>query len=288
MKFSGGALSSAALLLSIFISSVSAAVCPRNGTTTTNSTSISLFQTALVIATDPTAGSEATDFLNGYGQPFYFLQFNQNGTVLPTLETIDASGNSVGNYGLIIIIGLVTYNYGGTIGWASAITADQWTALYAYQLKYGVRMVHLDGFPGSFNGTTVAPGPGGCCSTEDQQVSLLDASFVPTAGLKVADLSTNGLWHYPAIITDPTTTTEFLQFGANTEYPSVTVAGVLQNFGGREQMVFFLTGGSWSLTTNYLAHVWFHWGYRGLYNGYRRVAMAMQSLFHSRLSTDCS
>jgi hypothetical protein len=187
------------------------------------------------------------------------------------------NGVNVGNYGLIIVIGLVVYDYGGTTGWVSAITSNQWDTLYAYQTKYGVRMVHLDGFPGSFNGTTVAPGPGGCCSTEDQTVRLLDPTLVPTAGLLSSPLSTNGLWHYPAIITDSTTTTSFLEFGANLEYNGPTVAGVIQNFGGRQQMVFFLDGGSWSLTTNYLSHIWFHWGYRGLYNGFRRVAMHQQS-----------
>jgi hypothetical protein len=275
MKFAGGLLSSAFLLLNLLISNVSAAgtLCAR----TSNGTL--LYQTALVIATDAAAGLEATAFLQGYGQPFYFLPFAQNGTSLPVLETTDSSGNSIGNYGLIIIVGLVTYDYGGTTGWASAITPAQWDTLYAYQLKYGVRMIHLDGFPGSFNGTTVAPGPSGCCTTGEQTVSLINSSFVPTAGLKVAALSTVGLWHYPATITNATTTTSFLEFGTNANFPTTTVAGVIQNFAGREQMVFFLDGGSWSLTSNYLGHVWFHWGYRGLYNGFRRVALAMQSLF---------
>jgi hypothetical protein len=197
------------------------------------------------------------------------------------LEAV-VSGKNIGNYGLIIIIGLVTYDYGGTIGWASAITTAQWNTLYAYQLKYGVRMVHLDGFPGSFNGTAIATnGPNGCCDYGEQYVALNNASFIPTSGLKVANLSTVGLWHYPAIITDATSTSSFLTFAANANYTTSNVAGVIQNFAGREQMVFFVEGASWSLTSNYMGHVWFHWGYRGLYNGFRRVAMHMQSRSHS-------
>jgi hypothetical protein len=139
-------------------------------------------------------------------------------------------------------------------------------------------MVHLDGSPYSFPGVTIAPGPGGCCTLpEEQNVYLLDTSFIPTAGLRITNLSTDGLWHYPATITDNTTTTEFLQFGTNTDYPTETVAGVLQDFAGRQQMVFFLTGGSWSQTTMYLSHVWFQWGYRGLISGFRRVGLNMQS-----------
>ena len=138
-----------------------------------------------------------------------------NGTSLPVMEAT-TGGKSIGNYGLIVIIGLVTYDYGGTIGWASAITAAQWNTLYAYQLKYGVRMVHLDGYPGSFNGTTIAAnGPNGCCTSEEQSVSLTSTTFIPTAGLKVSNLSSIGLWHYPATITDPTTTTSFLTFAAS-------------------------------------------------------------------------
>jgi hypothetical protein len=273
MKVVGGALSGVILLFSIFFTTVSGAACPI-----TSVLPFSLYQTALVIATDAGAADQVMHILNGYGQPAYFLQFAKNGTNLPALETIQANGMSVGNYGLIIIVGLVTYDFGGTTGWASAITTAQWDALYAYQLKYGVRMVHMDGFPGSFPGTTVAPGPSGCCSTEDQTVYISNTSFIPTAGLHTKELSTNGLWHYPAIITNATSTTPFLYFGSNTEFPTVTIAGVLQNNGGREQMVFFLDGGSWSLTTNYLGHAWFHWGYRGMYNGFRRVALHMQSL----------
>jgi hypothetical protein len=231
----------------------------------------------LVIASSEGAADEALSILKGYGQPWELLVVPQAGVALPTLETVDATGNT-GNYGLFVIVGLVAYDYGTTIGWASALTAAQFTTLYDYQTKYAVRMVHLDGSPFSFPGVTIAPGPGGCCSApETQTVSLLDASFIPSAGLKVADLSTDGLWHYPAIITDATTTTEFLQFGTNTDYPTSTVAGVLQNFAGREQMVFFLTGGSWSQTTMYLSHVWFQWGYRGMISGFRRVGLNMQS-----------
>lgn len=183
----------------------------------------------------------------------------QNGTDLPPLETI-AGSNSAGNFGLIIIIGLASYDYGGSIGWESLITSAQWTALYSYQLKYGVRMVHLDGYPGNFVGTALAPGPGGCCSTDEQEVYLLEGSLSPNVG-QIANYSTLGLWHYPAIITDFSTTIAFLAFGTNPEYSSPTVAGVIQDFGGREQMVFFLAGGSWSSTTNYLGAVWFNWGY---------------------------
>lgn len=237
-----------------------------------------VYQTALVLAVNSAGAAEAVSILQGYGQPLEFLAVAQNGTALPPLETINSDGTSVGNYGLIVIISNCVYNYGGTIGWASSITSDQFNAIYAYQAKYHVRAVYLDSFPGWFQDVTAAAGSGGCCASEEQYVHLTNTSFIPTAGLRTADLSTVGLWHYPATINNTNTTTAFLEFAPNTEYPTTTVAGVVQTISGREQMIFFLDGGTWSLTTNYLCHIWFHWGYRGIYTGFRRVAMHQHGL----------
>ena len=102
-----------------------------------NATSLrkrSLDETALVIASSTSAADEAVSILNAHDQPSQLLIMAANGTDLPPLETISGS-NSVGNFGLIIIIGLATYDYGGTIGWASPITSAQWTDLYSYQSK---------------------------------------------------------------------------------------------------------------------------------------------------------
>lgn len=259
-------------------STISTSQTSSPSATSTPSVPVGLYQTALVIATDSSSAAEAVSILQGYGQPVEFLAMPQNVTALPSLETLNSDGTSVGNYGLIIIMSLCVYNYGGTTGWASAITAQQFNAIYAYQAKYNVRTIYLDSFPGWFSGVALATGPDGCCASDEQYVYMLNSSLVPTAGLRVANMSTIGLWHYPATITNSTTTSAFLEFAANTEYASPSVAGVIQTISGREQMIFFLDGGTWSLTTNYLSHIWFHWGYRGLYNGYRRVAMHQQSL----------
>jgi hypothetical protein len=255
------------VFLSLFVSFISAAN--------------TLYQSALILCTT-TAGDadQALGVLQGYGVPITVKTIPQTGAALPALETITGA-NSAGNYGLIIVVGLVTYDMGGTTGWASAITAAQWTTLYNYQTKYGVRMIHLDAFPGTQFGTVLAPGPGGCCNTGEQTVTLTDTTFIPTAGLKSSPLSTVGLWHYPATVSDATNgTVSFLQFGTSAQYPATSVAGVRQKIangaGFREQMAIFVEGGSWSLTTNYLAHIWFHLGYRGRYNGYRRVSLNTQ------------
>lgn len=60
-------------------------------------------------------------------------------------------------------------------------------------------------------------------------------------------------------------------------YTDATVAGVINKFDtGREQMVFFLAVGEWSTTSTYLGHAWVNWGYRGTYQGYRRIYLGTQ------------
>jgi len=228
-------------------------------------TTVSISPTALVIATDADAAAEPIFTLNQYNQTYQLLAIPQNGTDLPALTSTNGANVTVANYGLIIIVSLVSYDYGGTTGWQSAITTDQWEALYSYQSLYGIYMIHLDGYPDNFLGTTTAPnGPIGCCSSDEQLVSVVDTSLLTLAGLSPANLSTLGLWHYPAAITDATTTTAFIDFAPNAEYNTTTVAGVLQNLGGRQQMVLFLPGASWSSTTAYLGSIWYSWGYQGL------------------------
>lgn len=87
----------------------------------------------------------------------------------------------------------------------------------------------------------------------------------------------SGLWHYPASITDPATTTSFLQFEPNEQFSTASVGGVINKFAdGREQMAFFTSFGTWSQTSTFLSHIWIHWGLRGMYSGFRRVKLSTQ------------
>lgn len=137
--------------------------------------------TVLVIAADATTAFEATEPLNGYGIPTYTLLVPQAGVALPTLSTNTSTG-STGNYGAIVIIGQVSYNY-NTTGYQSALTTDQWNALYAYQLTFGVRMVQLNVYPGPAFGATAL---GGCCDTNvEQLVYVSDSTAFKQAGMIV-------------------------------------------------------------------------------------------------------
>ncbi|KAG9617597.1 hypothetical protein KCV04_g15205, partial [Aureobasidium melanogenum] len=92
--------------------------------------------TILVFARDQASSYSATSGLNGYGIPFQLQLVPQAGITLPTLN----SSANQGNYGGIIILSEVSYDYGNN-SWASALTAAQFTTLYAYQESFGVRMV---------------------------------------------------------------------------------------------------------------------------------------------------
>jgi hypothetical protein len=233
----------------------------------------SLKSTVLIFARDTASAYSAYSGLNGYGIPYQVVVVPQAGITLPALT----SSATAGNYGAIIILSEVSYDYGGTIGFASALTAAQFTTLYKYQVDFGVRMVRLDVFPTADFGTTAL---GGCCNTGvEQLVYISNAATFPTAGLKTgvaAGVSTNGLWHYPASITNASIATEFAQFAPAAGYATST-AGVINNISGRQQMVFFTSWATdWAAGSNFLQHSYIHWATRGLYTGYRRLNLNTQ------------
>lgn len=130
--------------------------------------------TALVIGADDSTLNDGWYLLDGYGIAFELLQVPQSGVSLPALET---GGN--GNYGLFVI------NAGVQYAGKSALTTDQWNMLYAYQIKYGVRMVQIDVIPSDDFGTVSL---GSCCDNSTEQnltlVMETQAKEFPTAGLR--------------------------------------------------------------------------------------------------------
>jgi hypothetical protein len=111
--------------------------------------------TILVLARDTASGYSASSGLKGYGIPFELIIVPQAGITLPTLN----GSATAGNYGGIVILSDVIYNY-PTTGYASALTAAQWTSLFTYQTSFGVRMVRLDVYPATefgeiLNDTTI-------------------------------------------------------------------------------------------------------------------------------------
>jgi hypothetical protein len=230
----------------------------------------SLSSNVLVIAKDSDNARTASAGLNGYGVPFTTLLVPRNGTDLPALNS-----SAGGNFGGIVVVSEVTYEYGDSFH--SALTDDQWNQLFAYQLSHGVRMVQYSVYPGPKFGAS-AVGDGCCDEGVDQLMSFTETSDFSNAGLrKGATVSTEGLLHYPATVNDSATTKEIAQFDGNSVYSGKTTAAVINNFGGRQQMVFFIGfSPDWSTTSNYLQHAWITWVTRGLYAGYRRVNLNTQ------------
>lgn len=226
--------------------------------------------TILVLVRDTTALYSATSGLNGYGIPFEVVYVPITGITLPVLN----STATAGNYGGIVTMSELSYDMGGG-AYSSALTVDQWNQIYNYQAAFRVRLVRLDAYPQPIFGTTTT---GGCCdSGVEQNITLTNMTGFPTANLKAASLSTLGLWHYPAVITDPTTTWEVASFDTAAGFTTKTSGVVINKFATREQMVFFITWASeWSRTSNYLNHAWINWLTRGIFIGRRRIYFGTQ------------
>uniref|UniRef100_A0A0B7KK46 Extracellular serine-rich protein n=1 Tax=Bionectria ochroleuca TaxID=29856 RepID=A0A0B7KK46_BIOOC len=253
--------------------------------TPTSSTlpSATVDSTVLILAKDAATAKLASDGLNAYGIPFQSFIVAQAGSTLPVLNSSLTSGN----YGGIIVMSSVAYDYGGTTGWQSAITTDQWTALNNYQLSFNVRMVRIDEYPGASFGTT--PGAdGGCCTSPvTQNISFSDTSDFPTAQLKAnVKVGTDGLYHVPATITDSSTTKAVAVFTPDSGSTVGGVAAVINNFNGREQFVWFISWATdWSQTSNWLQHAHIHWMTRGVFVGKRKVHLSDQ-IDDMQLSTE--
>lgn len=137
-------------------------------------------------------------------------------------------------------------------------------------------MVQYDVYPQSTYGVTAI---GSCCNSGvEQTISFTNTTAFKQAGLRQgASMSTVNIYHNLAKITDTSTTTEIAQFAANSQYSSPSTAAVINNFSGREQMVFFISWATaWSPTSNFLQHAYITWMTRGLYAGYRRVNLGTQ------------
>jgi hypothetical protein len=137
--------------------------------------SATISSTVLIIARDATSAENgAAAGLRGYGIPFEVLTVAQEG--IPNLPVLNSS-TTHGNYGGIVIISEVGYNY--DTSYYSALTRRQWNDLYAYQTSFGVRMVRLDVFPTSDFGASSLGG-----NINDEQLTFTNTSAFSTSGLK--------------------------------------------------------------------------------------------------------
>lgn len=246
--------------------------CPT-GPTTLNTGRI-LGNTILVLATNSYYVDTVTGGLEGYGIPWDGIVIPKAGLALPELN----STAQIGNYGGIVIVGEVGYKY--TDGWYSALSSEQFEMIYEYQRQFGIRMVRLNVYPlPEFGASTAVPGKGCCDAGVEQLVSFTDTSEFPSANLKTgAGVTTKGLAHFPAVVTNASIATSFAAFEPAGIFTESTTAGVINKFDdGRQQMVFFISWAiQWSATSNYLQHSYIHWITRGMFVGKRKTHLAAQ------------
>ena len=160
--------------------------------------SLSVSNTILIFARDEGSAYTAYSGLEGYGIPYEVVIVPSGGTTLPTLGN---NSTQTGNYGGIIVMGEVSYQYSD--GFRSALTSEQWQTIFAYQEDFGVRMARIDVYPTpefsmftlsdyplayclhEIPGTTPANSNPGCCTNgEEQLLSFTNTTAFDTAGLK--------------------------------------------------------------------------------------------------------
>ena len=131
--------------------------------------------TILVFARDTTSAENgAAAGLRGYGIPYEIVTVPQTGiTNLPVLN----SSATQGNYGGIVIISEVGYNYDNQ--YYSALTRKQWNDLYAYQTNFGTRMIRLDVYPTSDFGVSSIGG-----NLNDEPVAFTNITSFTSANYK--------------------------------------------------------------------------------------------------------
>lgn len=164
--------------LAVFSSSVSAEAQYVAGATVSS--------TILVIARDQTSAQNGAFLgLQGYGIPYEVLTVPQAGiSALPILN----SSATHGNYGGIVVVSEVGYNYDNQ--YYSALTRRQWNTLWDYQTQFGVRMVRLDVFPTADFGVATA----GAGNVKDEPVVFTNTTGFATANLKTYVATSHLYW----------------------------------------------------------------------------------------------
>jgi len=242
----------AALILLTWASVVDAAV-------TVNST-------ILVLAREANASYSGYTLLQGYGIPFQVVDLSK--AKLPALN----SSADAGNYGGIVAVS--GRDYSGKDDWNSVLTTAQWQQIYDYQTAFGVRLVRLNAWPSADFGVSAVSSTG---VKVDQGISITNSTGFSTANLvDGAAVILSNISHYPAKITNTTTTWEIAAFAAGNGQQKSTAA-VYNKIGTREQQVWFMPfATAYSPASAFVSHAWVHWMTRGLYLGFRRIYLNTQ------------
>ncbi|KAJ3277501.1 hypothetical protein HDU76_010339 [Blyttiomyces sp. JEL0837] len=132
-----------------------------------------------------------------------------------------------------------------------------------YLSTFNGRLVRIYDIPDSSLGVDFATGLG---YDNGQTISFAQTSFATDAGLSSGlVLSSSGLYHIPAKITDASLASAVLYFDPIAAGPTdqTVAAALIQNPRGGvafQQLSFFLPFATWSDTSKSLNQVWYSWG----------------------------
>ncbi|KAJ3403122.1 hypothetical protein HDV05_008046 [Chytridiales sp. JEL 0842] len=216
-------------------------------------------QRALVIAGPNDDSLAAVNVLRGYGMPHDVFNVGSGDF------NLEVTPNSVGAYSFVVLMASM-----------NDLTASQQTRLRTYLNTYNIRLVKLNDFPDPATGVSPYDGSG----TSVNQPAYLSpdgAQLAVAAGIQPSILlNTLNLWRIPGRITNSALAKPILMLRPAGSYPVDTVGAAIITYPFYQQLSFYVPSGSWSLTSMVLGHIWFTWGTRGFYPGYRRIMFSTQ------------
>ncbi|KAJ3278777.1 hypothetical protein HDU76_009743, partial [Blyttiomyces sp. JEL0837] len=220
---------------------------------------------ALVISK---AGDETliTKTLTSYNTPYDIVYVDSTGftTPLPTLS----SGTSC-VYQMVITTSTFPYatiQPDGTTIWGSSLNDTSMQPIYTYLSTYNLRLIKINDVPDPSLGVGSATSGSGFDNGQNIVFDGVNGGdFANMANLQQSlALSSAGLYHYPATITNSTLATSILLFYTTTAIPNQTVAAALitniNNGNQFQQLSFYMPFPDWSVTSQMLSRVWFAWG----------------------------
>lgn len=123
---------------SVLSSSLLAAI----GALSSIAAALSVDSTVLILGRDEIDVKSTSPALDAYGIPWVKHLVPKSGGTLPALTSSDSEGR----YGSIVLVGSLAYDDNGVF--KTALTDAQWKQLNDYQIKFKVRMVRINEYPG--------------------------------------------------------------------------------------------------------------------------------------------
>jgi len=227
---------------------------------------------ALVLTTEGTETDAIELNFNSYGIPYDMIEFTSSDPFTGNLSLYDEDNDP--KYNLIVINGgYLLYDLNGD--WVSALDEKQWELLNDYEAKNNVRRIVISDDVSTREDCTIEDESHWGDTKEDQPL-IADKSdeiqkIFNDAGVKInAPLNVDNIYHLRVKILNSSTTKPLFYYSDNGKKGAVA-ATVSKYNDGREVMSFFFGFGSWHQSSVIVNHIWLTWGFRNLYNGFRRV-----------------